>query len=192
MRSVLLSNRRDANGSRSFMSGNTTPVSLASPKRSWRSTFRSYAVQHYCRSLSVLVNAVSDVCTFIRAQSLSTVAMRCERPVSPFVFSASTVTKGQFMRAWCYGAPVVVTGMQEHLQGRWTPDDFLRDHPNIQVEVLDCDSASPDPQVWTAADFFTTLGSPIKTTSRIKVKVIPILVITVVAPYETIALGLSP
>ncbi len=52
---------------------------------------------------------------------------------------APVVRPGQealFRSLWQWNIPIIVPGMQYHMQGSWTPDSFVRTHGNEKVTML--------------------------------------------------------
>ncbi|KAI0715465.1 hypothetical protein C8T65DRAFT_643779 [Cerioporus squamosus] len=67
----------------------------------------------------------------------------------------------EFRAIWEHGVPIVITGVDKRMQGRWTPADFIADYGLCQVNVVDCmaSAEATGSRYVTMAEFFTVLSA---------------------------------
>jgi hypothetical protein len=82
-------------------------------------------------------------------------------PLTPHSCTVPTLPRTapieEFRRFWVQGIPVVVTGVQSHLQGDWTPDYFIERYGTAKVTLVDCETEGA--QQSTVAEFFRNFSA---------------------------------
>ncbi|TFK85079.1 hypothetical protein K466DRAFT_495422 [Polyporus arcularius HHB13444] len=76
------------------------------------------------------------------------------------LLSDGTFTSSEFHSLWRHGAPIVISGVDKRLQGRWTPADFIADYGHHKISVLECTNDGQKTRRSTMAEFFSTLSTP--------------------------------
>lgn len=90
----------------------------------------------------------------------------------PFhVFAAGGLTDEIFVPLWAKGQTVVVTGLLDVLQFKWTPDEFIRRYGSQICHVVDCDDNSQTPIAMNVEEFFSQFGNYEGRTTCLKLKV---------------------
>lgn len=89
----------------------------------------------------------------------------------PFhVFAAGGLTDEIFVPLWAKGQTVVVTGLLDVLQFKWTPDEFIRRYGSQICHVVDCDDNSQTPIAMNVEEFFSQFGNYEGRTTCLKLK----------------------
>ncbi|KAG8909155.1 hypothetical protein FRC00_010634, partial [Tulasnella sp. 408] len=90
----------------------------------------------------------------------------------PFhVFAAGGLTDEIFVPLWAKGQTVVVTGLLDVFQFKWTPDEFIRRYGSQTCHVVDCDDNSQTPIPMRVEEFFSQFGNYEGRTACLKLKV---------------------
>ncbi|KAI0703523.1 hypothetical protein C8T65DRAFT_709242 [Cerioporus squamosus] len=76
------------------------------------------------------------------------------------MLSDGTFTNSDFHALWRHGVPIVVSGVERRLQGRWTPADFIADYGYHKIVVLDCTTDDQKTRRTNMAEFFSILSTP--------------------------------
>ncbi len=80
-------------------------------------------------------------------------------------------TTTDFLEHWASGSPIVVSEVDQRLQGRWHPDDFAREFGTQKISPVDCVTDKVVNRAWTVGEFFAYLQDPGKTKDVLKLKV---------------------
>lgn len=75
-----------------------------------------------------------------------------------YVFSAENLTEEIFAPLWGKGQTVVVTGLLDAFQFKWTPDEFIQRYGLQTCHVVDCYDNTQAPIPMTVEDFFSQFG----------------------------------
>lgn len=76
---------------------------------------------------------------------------------------------------WLHGVPVVVTGIERRLQGKWTPDDFIYSYGSQKVTPIDSVTCKPVKGIASVEAFFSLLKERSPRAGLLKLKVYFIL-----------------
>jgi JmjC domain, hydroxylase len=102
--------------------------------------------------------------------------------------SAKRLDDAQFKQSWARSEPVVVTDLQQSLQGTWTPGYFIENFGSEQVTIIDCESDQEFDA--TVAIFFQSFGSTEDGKRMLKLKVrITCFVHSEATPFSSFRIG---
>lgn len=87
-------------------------------------------------------------------------------------YTVSTLKEDVFIRQWANGIPLVVSGLHDHLQVRWTPEYFMSKYGGQQCIILECQNDSN--KKVTVEEFFREFGRYEGRTECWKLKVCPL------------------
>ncbi|KAI0754544.1 hypothetical protein C8Q80DRAFT_1297762 [Daedaleopsis nitida] len=91
-------------------------------------------------------------------------------PTNALVWDDGSFTDAEFYNMWLGGFPVVVTGLERRLQGRWSPDDFIHDYGSQKVTPVNAMTGEPVKCISSVAAFFGLLKEPKSHTNLLKLK----------------------
>ncbi|KAI0703120.1 hypothetical protein C8Q76DRAFT_590035, partial [Earliella scabrosa] len=82
-----------------------------------------------------------------------------------------SLTRSQFFKVWEGGAPLLITGIEERLQGHWGPEYFISTHGALKVAPIDCttDKVADHARI-SAAEFFRRFNDEVPCASPQKLK----------------------